>query len=279
MRKEKIQNEMSGFRIDDFKFEYLKDLEEIKSRVQNPTFVEGLFGVGHVGFLAANHLIEELNLDKVADVYSPHFAEPFSPKDTPGVVYTEEGVAELHKNELFWSPDDNLFVYRGLYQGDYCEFYYRHANRVIDLCEEVGVKEVFTLGGLGTGEEIEEPEARAVITSPDMKREIGQFAKVLEGKPNHPAVTGLSGLLIGLAFRNGMRGISLLGETHGAFPDPRAAKAVLETLCQIKGIDIDYEGLDEAAEEIESKRRDLKKRMKSLWRTGRKEAGDTGYIG
>ena len=255
---------MSNFRINDFKFEYLVDKTEFRPRVKSPIFIEGLMGVGQVGFLATDHLIEELGLDKIANVYSPHFTEPFSSKDTPGVIYTEDGTVELHKNEIYWGSEENLFVYKGLYQGDYCEYYYEHANRMMDFCDEFDVGEVYTLGGLGTGEEIENPETRAVITEESMKREIGQFAKVMEGPPNKPGVTGLSGLLAGLAVKNGMKGLCLLGETHGAFPDPRAARAVLETLCQINDIEIDYSGLDEAAEEIESKREDFKRRMGDL---------------
>ncbi len=270
---------MSHFRIDDFKFEYLVDKTAFRPKVEKPILVEGLMGVGHVGLLAADHLIEELKLEKIANVYSPHFTEPFSPKDTPGVNYTEEGTVELHKNEIFWGPNYDLFVYKGLYQGDYCDFYYRHANLMMDFCEEFNVRDVYTLGGLGTGEEVENPETRAVITDINLEREVGQFAKVMKGQPNRPGVTGLSGLLVGLAVKNGMKGICLLGETHGAFPDPKAAKAVLETLCQMNGIEIDYSGLDKAAEEIESKREDFKKKMRALQSKAKKDAGDTGYIG
>ncbi len=80
-------------------------------------FVEGLFGVGHVGLLSANHLVRELDFKEVAEVYSPHFSAPLSPGDTPGVVYSEEGTAKLHYNELFYNPENDLFVYKASTRG------------------------------------------------------------------------------------------------------------------------------------------------------------------
>lgn len=39
----------------------------------DPVLVEGLPGVGHVGKLVAEHLLEELDSELVARVYSEHF--------------------------------------------------------------------------------------------------------------------------------------------------------------------------------------------------------------
>ncbi|KXA95172.1 hypothetical protein AKJ65_02330, partial [candidate division MSBL1 archaeon SCGC-AAA259E19] len=230
---------------------------------------------------SANHLLRELDFEEVGKVYSPHFSEPFQPKDTPGVVYSEDGSAKLHYNELFYNPENDLFVYKGLYQGDYCEFFYKHANLMIGFCSDFGVERVYTLGGLGTGSEMEEPNTRAILTSREQEARIRPHAKIQRGRENRPSVTGLSGLLIGMAEKNGMDGVSLLGETHGSYPDAKAAKTVLDSLCRVENIELDLSGLDEKAEELEEKKEELKRKMKATRGRGRggEERGDRRYVG
>lgn len=270
---------MSKFLIEDFKIDYIVDSSELKDKTDSPVFIEGLLGVGHVGVLSANHLLKELNFDKIAHIYSPHFNTPFSSGDTPGVVYSKEGTAKLHSNELFYNHEHDLFVYRGFYQGDYCEFYYTHANMIMEFCIDYGVKEVYTLGGLGTGRKVKEPSTRAVITSGEQSDKINPHARILRGKENMPSVTGLSGLLIGLADKNGIDGVSLLGETYGPYPDALAAKSVLKSLSEILELDLDLSRLDDLAEELDEKREEFKKKMKTIQGKKRVEKGDRRYIG
>lgn len=270
---------MSGFKVKDFELYYQKDKSELRDETEHPSLVEGLLGVGSVGLLASNHLVRELDFEKVAEVYSSHFSAPLKKAKIPGVVYSGDGTAKLHRNEIFYDSEEDLFVYNGLYQGDLCEFYYRHANRIIDFCRSFGVESVYTLGGFGTGEEKEERRTRAVITSSDQVSQVRPHAEITRGRKDRPGVTGISGLLIGLANKNGMEGLSLLGETHGTFPDARAAKSVIDALCGIIGIEIELSGLDEVAEKLERKKGELKKKMRTLRGKGGKEYGDMRYIG
>ncbi|KXB05195.1 hypothetical protein AKJ51_05265 [candidate division MSBL1 archaeon SCGC-AAA382A20] len=270
---------MGNFRIGKFKIDYKIDKSELKNKIENPTFVEGLLGVGQVGLIASDHLLEEMNFEKVANVYSSHFSEPFQSENTPGVVYSEDGTAKLNSNGIFYDSSEDIFLYKGYYQGDTCEFYYLHANRMIDFCCDFKVEELYTLGGLGVGEEKEEPQTKAVITKKSQEDYVSPHAEVLRGKENRPGVTGLSGLLIGLADKNNKQGICLLGETHGAYPDPKAAKSVLASLSALINLKIDLSGLDDVAEEIKKKREKFKRRMQSLKRRGKEESGDKRYIG
>ncbi len=106
-------------------------------------------------------------------------------------------------------------------------------------------------------------------------------AEVQRGRENRPGVTGFSGLLIGMAEKNGIEGVSLLGETHGSYPDARAAKTVLDSLSKIEDIEIDLSGLDEKAEELEEKKEEFKRKMKKIRGRGRggEERGDRSYVG
>lgn len=268
---------MSSFRIDDIKLCYTTDQSELKTEVDQPTLVEGLLGVGHVGLLAANLLLGELDFQKVANVYSPSFSEPFIPGDTPGVVYSEDGTAKLHSNEVFYNSENDLFIYSGFYQGNQCEFYYKHANLMTDFCVDFGVREIYTLGGLGTGEEREEKEVKAVVARQDHIPQISPHVEILRGKKDRPGVTGLSGLLLGLADKNNIKGICLLGKCHGSFPDAGAAKEVLKVLIGLLDIEVDLSRLDEVSKKLEKKKDKFRKKVGLPGE--KEEKGDTHYIG
>jgi uncharacterized protein len=67
-------------------------------------------------------------------------------------------------------------------------------------------------------------------------------------------ITGLNGLLIGIAKQRKIEGICLLCEIRYLdIPQPRSAKTVLNTLTSILGIEIDLSELELQAEEIEQR--------------------------
>ena len=70
-------------------------LEEIE--LDNPIFIEALPGLGHVGKLAADHMIDELNATKFAEIYSPSFP--------PQVLIKEDGIIDNMLNELYYLKD------------------------------------------------------------------------------------------------------------------------------------------------------------------------------
>lgn len=67
-------------------------LEEVE--LDQPIFIEALPGIGHVGKLAADHIIDELNATKFAELYSPSFP--------PQVLVDDNGIIEPMKNEFYY---------------------------------------------------------------------------------------------------------------------------------------------------------------------------------
>jgi len=61
--------------------------------LENPIMVEGLPGVGHVGKLVADHLVEELQAEKIIEIYSPHFP--------PQVMVKKDGTIRQVRNEIY----------------------------------------------------------------------------------------------------------------------------------------------------------------------------------
>jgi uncharacterized protein len=65
------------------------------------------------------------------------------------------------------------------------------------------------------------------------------------------SITGMNGIIIGIARLRGLKGICLLGETSGYVVDAKASKAILESLLSIVGIQVDMTNLDKRAKDTE----------------------------
>jgi len=82
---------------------YLKEIS-----LNDPVFIEGLPGIGHVGKLVADHLVKELDTEKVVEIYSHHFP--------PQVMVEEDGTVRMPKNEIYaYKSDGNSLIDRGYY--------------------------------------------------------------------------------------------------------------------------------------------------------------------
>ncbi len=236
------------FRVDGVKIEYTDD----KPSTKNPKLIQGLLGVGHIGLLALGQLINGLKAEKIADVYSSDFLYPGSV--IPGVVYGKNGVVELGKDELYYDNKNDLFLLTGLYQGTHPKSYYEFANTLLDMCDEFGIKEVYTIGGFGIGEPVLDPKVKGVLGDENTAKVIedrGVNLEIATADEGSLGVTGLAGLLVPMAVKNGITAACLLGETHGSYPDPKSAKAALLKLTEILGIKISTAELDEQIKMME----------------------------
>ncbi|MFQ5815109.1 MAG: PAC2 family protein [Candidatus Hydrothermarchaeaceae archaeon] len=246
------------FRLDGVKIEYLTD----KPVTRNPRLIQGLLGVGQVGLLAVGQLITGLQAKKLADVYSSDFLYPGS--SIPGVVYGGDGIVELGKDEIYYDDKNDLFLLTGLYQGTNPRGYYDFANALLDMCDEFGIKEIYTLGGFGIGQPVAQPNVRAVLADKNTARLIkgrGVSLEVATASEGSLGVTGLAGLLVPMAMKNGIAAACLLGETHGSYPDPKSAKASLLKLTEILEIKIPTPELDEQIKNMETEMAKLEKEV------------------
>ena len=226
--------------MDEFEIEWVADVD-----LDAPVLVEGLPGVGHVGKLAAEHLLEELESERVCRVYSQHF---------PPQVTIEEGYAQLACAEFYAvTPEDgqDVLVLSGDHQAQDSVGHYGLTDAFLDVAEELGVETVYAMGGVPTGELIEEYDVLGAATGEDLVESLEDVG--VEFRENEPAggIVGVSGLLLGLSDRRGLPAACLMGETSGYLVDPKSARAVLEVLEDLVGFDVDYASLEERADEME----------------------------
>lgn len=219
---------------------YINIIKEVD--LNEPVFIEALPGIGHVGKLVAEHIIHELDAEKVAELYSPSFP--------PQVFVNENGTIEPMKNEFYALKSDNgqdYVILVGNTQGLSPEGQYEVCGMILDFVEKYGVKMMYTLGGLGTGQPIEKSKvfgAATTVEIAEMLREHNVNLRSADG-----GIIGASGLLLGMGMLRGMNGACLMGETPGYFIDAEASKAVLKVLLDILGMEVNVTRLEERAEE------------------------------
>ncbi len=233
---------------DDNMDDIIFDFEESKE-FEDAVLIEGLPGVGNVGKLAVEHLIDEIEAEQFAEIYSLYFP--------PQVLVDDDGMAKLVNNRLFYKEnvgesDTDLVILTGDYQGMTPQGQYQLTDKLLAEAKEMGVKTVFSLGGYGQGEMVDEPGVLGAVTTEEKIEEMEELGVRFSEEHPSSGIVGASGLLLGLGDKlYDLTGICLMGETSGYFVDPGAARAVLEILVDFLEVEITYDKLDEKAEEVE----------------------------
>ncbi len=253
--------------MDDIVIRYVE-----KPELNDPIFVEGLPGIGNVGKLAAEHMIDELEAVKFAEIFSKYFP--------PQVIVTDGGIVKMVSNELFYhrrakGKGDIVFLV-GDYQGLTPEGQYELSDFVLKVLKGLGVHRCFTLGGYGVGRMVETPKVYGAATEEELVKEMeGHGVTFARGEPG-TGIVGASGLILGLGKLYGMSSVCLMGETSGYFVDPKSARAVLEVLTKVLDVKVDLSELENKARQIDA----ITARLREVGEVKPEEPKrDLGYIG
>jgi uncharacterized protein len=250
----------------------LRITEHAKPKVKAPIFVEGLPGIGHVGKLAAQHIVESGKATLWLTIHSVDFP--------PQVAVGEDGIIRLLKCEVWTLPAQGksapLVVMTGDAQPLTSQGQHELVEAVLDRIAPLGCKQVYTLGGYGTGTRVEKPEVLAAATDKATVARLKKLGIRLPGDDTPGGgIIGASGLFLGLGALRGMSGACLMGETNGYLVDPKAARAVLAALGKVVGRDFSMDDLESRAADLDRITAQLSEAMSS----GPSREGTEHYIG
>lgn len=223
--------------MDEVYIEYLS-----RPKLKNTVLIEGLPGIGLVGKLAAEHMLDELKATKFAQIYSQYLP--------PQVTIREDGTVKLVDMQLHYykHKKQDLIMLLGDFQGITSDSQYKITERILQEAKKLNVKRIYTLGGLGTGNITKEPKVFGAATDLKLVKEHEKYGIIFKGGG---AIFGASGLLLGLGMQHKIDAVCLMGETHGQIIDAKSAEAVLEILTKILDIDINMSALAKKAKETE----------------------------
>jgi len=242
-------------------------IEKNGVQLRNPVLIEGFPGLGTVGKIVIQYLRRQMKAEKLADLYSPHFAYY--------VLVSKKGSVRLLRNEFYFWKNENgendLILLTGDTQAQTVEGQYEVASSILDYAEKNGVKLIVTIGGYRT-EAKDKPQVVAVSTNPEVLK-MALEAGAVSSPPGNPIV-GLAGLLLGLSRLRNMDALCLLGETPGYIPDPKAAKSVLDVVAKLLKVEVGLEGLEKEIDKSElmiKRMREIEERSEVAAQKMRKE--------
>src|SRR3989442_8588278 len=157
-------------------------------KLDDPTCIEGLPGIGNVGKLAAEHLKDELKAVKFAEIFSKYFP--------PQVLVQEDGQVKLVNNEMHYvkrGAGKDLVLITGDYQGLTPEGQYELSDFILRELKKLGVRRVFTLGGDGVGRKVTKPRVLGAATGNDIAKEMVKYSVVFSPGEPGAGIVGASG--------------------------------------------------------------------------------------
>src|SRR3989344_4241080 len=123
-----------------------------KPALRNPLMIEGLPGIGNVGKVAVDFLVDELNAVKLYEIHSYSF--PHS------VFVNEDNLVELPTVGIYYKKRktrDLLFLAGDVQPVDEVSSY-EFSEKMLDLLHELNGKEIITIGVIGLAETPKNPK-------------------------------------------------------------------------------------------------------------------------
>jgi proteasome assembly chaperone (PAC2) family protein len=199
-------------------------------------------GIGNVSLIVSQYLRDKLNAEEIGAIEPFNFFEPIG-------VMVKNNIIEAPQ-----FPESKLYYWKNAeYEKDLLLFIgdeqpsvkgYDMANAVLDICEKLKVKRVFTLAAaIAKIHHTEMPRVWGAATNQKLIDEIKQYEIVLRGAVQ---IAGLNGLFLGVAKERGIDGICLLGEVPSyttRIPNPKSALAILKVLSEMLHITVDVTDL------------------------------------
>ncbi len=248
--------------------------------LENSIMFCGWPGIGNIGILAIDTLKGLLRAQEFGEIEPWDFFDPYSVSIEKGLLKS----LEFPSNKFYFQriKDRDLLFFIGQQQPSelgtrYAQGQkaYQMANLVLDVAEKFGCRRVYTSGAAVTKiHHTAKPRVWAVPNNQNLAKEIKQYQNTIlmseiEGRGDQGAITGLNGLLLGVARKRGLEAVCLMGEIPyylqaAPWPYPKASKSVLEVITGILGLKVDLSAMEELGQKIEQQIEDF---LESLYNT------------
>jgi uncharacterized protein (TIGR00162 family) len=251
-------------------------------KLDKPVFIEGLPGIGNVGKVTIDFIIDEMKAQKLFSFTSntlPH-----------SVFVNEKNLVELPSIELYykkWDKKTDLLLLTGDVQPIDEESCYDFCEMLLDCFQELKGSEIITLGGIGLPTAPKVPKVYVTGNSAPLIKKYKENTKLYSKLYGIVGpIVGVSGLLLGLAEKRKIPAITLLAETmgHPMYLGVKGAKEILEVLNKKLSLKINFKDFNKEIDQMESEILKRSEDMgavidKSSLKRFKGKFGDVSYIG
>jgi len=236
----------------------MKDLVKIvaRPRLKSPVMLAAWPGIGNVSMIVATYLKRKLDFKELGEAEASYFFDPI------GVV-VENNIVEApqfpQSKFYYWKnkgKDNDIILFIGDTQPSANG--YELANCVLDVGQRFKAQRIYTCAAALTHiHHTEIPKVWGVATNQQAVESLRSYDLVERGNLQ---ISGLNGLLLGVAKERDIEGVCLLGEVPlyaTRIHNPIAAQAILEVLIKIMDIEIDMTEIAMLAEETRERLKQL----------------------
>lgn len=251
-------------------------------KLRKPILIEGLPGIGNVGKVAVDFMIDELKAKKIYDVFSYTF--PHS------VFVNEENLVSLPQISLYYKQfkgrRNDILLLAGDIQPIDEVASYEFTEKILDIFEEFNGKEIITLGGIGLSNVPKKPKIYCTGNSKEIIKKYKNGTKIntkLYGVVG--PIIGVSGILLGMAEKRNIKAVSFLAETfgHPLYLGINGAKEIVKVLDKKLWLKMDIKKLEKEIDEVESEMMKITKGLTDVSKQTAlkkiKDKFDLSYIG
>lgn len=222
-----------------------------KLELDNPTLIEGLPGVGLVGKIATDHIVDQFDMTYVASVAVDGLPEV--------AVYREDETDVYPPVRIYGNAEHNVLALQSdvpVSRTAADEF----ADAVTGWLDDYGATPLYLSGLPHQSEDPSHvPEVFGVSTG--SADDILGRADV-DLPPEEGVIGGPTGALVHQASLTNLDSVGLVVQADPQFPDPAASKQLIDKGIEpIADITVDTEELVESAEEIQEQKQKLAQRM------------------
>jgi len=238
-------------------------------QLETPILIASWPGIGNIGIIAVDTLRGILEAEEFGEIEPWEFFYPKRVLIRKGVLeYLEFPSSKFYfkrlggKEIIFFIGEEQPTEGGRMYaEGKKA---YRMADLVLDVAEKFKCHRVYTSGAaVALIHHTAKPRVWAVPNSRGLVAEIRRYGNTvlmsdIEGRGGHGNITGLNGLLLGVAKKRGFEAICLMGEIPVYLQGlplsyPKASKSVLEVLSHSLGVEVDLDTLDELDQKVQQR--------------------------
>jgi len=248
-------------------------------QLESPVLIASWPGIGNIGLVAVDTLRAMVGAEELGEIEPWDFFYPkklvieageLKDLEFPGskFYYKKTGTRDL----IFFLGEEQPAGGGGPYaEGTKA---YQIAGFVADVALKFGCRRIYTSGAaVAPVHHTARPRVWAVPNSALLIEEIRGYQNTvlmsdIEGRGGRGNITGLNGLLLGVAKKRGMEAICVMGEIPAylqgfPLPYPKASRSVLEVLTSALGIRIETQGIEALVERSETEIERLYERLPS----------------
>ncbi len=220
----------------------------------------GWAGIGNVGLTAVSTLRRLVRARPFGEIEPYEYFEPSRAIVKNGLIKEMRFPSTKFYSHRLADKDLLLLVGEQQPADEYKA--YEMASEVLDVAEQLGCRRIYTTAAsVTTIHHTARPRVWAVPNTPALIPEVRKYGNTIlmsevGGTDGDGLISGLNGILPGVAKNRGIEAVCLMGEVPyylqaAPWPYPKASISILEVLGSILGVRLDLRELHEMAAKVE----------------------------